>query len=251
MLKIHEADIDEKVGYAKEPISFIEFDHCVIDLLHVHLRVTDQLFSLLVSAFNERDTGNSTDLNARPNFKKFLEFLMWECHLTRPYYEAENTIKLRSFNGNERNIIFVKMYENRNMVDLFPDMEDKLDVLNFLFHEYYSILNIIKTFSLRPIDLSSLEERLINWLNFYLVEHPTAKITPYIHCFVFHMSEFLTITPNLSCFNMQGLEKLNDLTTKYYTKNTNRQPMFCIRQLVEKRNRDEFLDDSADNDIFL
>jgi len=243
----HERGIDQKFGYTKEPISYIDFDHCVIDTLHMHLRITDQLFDLLILALAENDPGNSTDLNERPYFKKFLEFLQRECHITRPFYVAENTIKLRTFNGNERNKIFECMFNNQNLIDLFPGMEERLEVLNFLFSEYYSILNIIKNASYQPIDLSGLKERLICWLTFYLIEHPESKITPYIHCFVFHMVEFLTLFPNLHSFNMQGLEKLNDLTTKYYFKNTNRKSMTFLRQLVEKRNRHEFIESENTN----
>jgi len=36
------------------------------------------------------------------------------------------------------------------------------------------------------------------------------------------MIDFLIINPDLSSFNMQGLEKLNDFTKKYYFSLTNR-----------------------------
>ena len=86
---------------------------------------------LLIVALAENDPGNSTDLNERPYFKKFLEFLQRECHITRPFYVAENTIKLRTFNGNERNKIFECMFNNQNLIDLFPRMEERLEVCVF------------------------------------------------------------------------------------------------------------------------
>jgi hypothetical protein len=250
--KIHETEIDKRVGYQKEPIiTCIDFDYCVIDLLHLHLRITDQLFNLLVAALNENDPGTGLNLEDRPNFKKFLEFLQNNCRITKPFYvnQSENTIKLRNLNGIERNRVFEKMYKQQNMIDLFPNLENRLLNLNFLFAEYFSLLNVIKSFCSMPIDLGALETRLRKWLEFYIIEHP--KITPYIHCFVFHMTDFLLLNPDLNLFNIQGLEKLNDLTKQFYFSQTNKKNLACIKQLVEKRNRYEFLESNGlEDDLF-
>lgn len=63
------------------------------------------------------------------------------------------------------------MYDDRNMIDLFPDLEEILKDLNFIFKEYYDILTLIKTFGSNPIDLGRLEERLRNWLSYYISEN--------------------------------------------------------------------------------
>jgi hypothetical protein len=107
----------------------------VIDLLHLHLRVTDQLFILLLNAFNEKES-TSANLSLRPNFKKYLDFLQITCKISKPYYFSTNdngtlTIKMRSLNRSERNKIFKIMYDDRNMIDLFPDLEERLKDLNF------------------------------------------------------------------------------------------------------------------------
>ena len=221
----------------------------MIDLLHLHLRITDQLLSLLVSALNENDRGTGSDLNQRPNFKKYLEFLQNDCKITKPYYVKQNgnesTIKFRNMNGNERNKILEQIHE-KNMINMFSDLKDRLLNLNFVFHEYYSLFCLIKSFATMPIDLGALEMRLREWLVRYMVEQP--KCTPYIHSFVFHMTEFLLLNPDLKSFNIQGLEKLNDLTSKYYFSQTNRKPLTYIRQLVEKRNRNEFLETKGEQD---
>lgn len=78
---------------------------------------------------------------------------------------------MRSLNGSERNKIFKIMYDDRNMIDLFPDLEEILKDLNFIFKEYYDILTLIKTFGSNPIDLGRLEERLRNWLSYYISEN--------------------------------------------------------------------------------
>ena len=246
--------MSKRVGNQKEPIiSFIDFDHCVIDVLHLHLRISDQLLTLLVSILNENDPGTSSSLEERPNLKKYLDFLQNDCKITKPFYfkkiDNETTIKVRNLSGKERNTIFEEMYHEQNMIDLFPNLENRLENLNFIFYEYYSLLNLIKKFGqLRtPIDLGALEMRLKRWLDFYITEQP--KITPYIHAFVFHMIDFLIINPDLSSFNMQGLEKLNDFTKKYYFSQTNRKKTKYIRQLVEKRNRYEYFESLEKEDF--
>ena len=61
------------------------------------------------------------------------------------------------------------------------------------------------------------------WLMHYLSLQPIKdnKLTPYIHAFVFHLTEFIRIHGSINKYNVQGLEKLNDFTTQYYHHWTN------------------------------
>ena len=54
------------------------------------------------------------------------------------------------------------------------------------------------------------------------------------------MPEFLRLHGNLQTFNCQGLEKLNHLIKCSYFSNSNKHSNVYLRQLVEKRNREEF-----------
>lgn len=54
---------------------------------------------------------------------------------------------------------------------------------------------------------------------------------------------------NISLFSMQGLEKLNDLTTMAYFSACNKHEDFLI-QLIEKRNRIELMDNWTELDYF-
>ena len=67
-------------GYKNEPIiKFIEFDCIVIDLLHLLLRISDRLFNFLINKLIFYDKNDSTDLEKRPNFKIFINFLTMTC----------------------------------------------------------------------------------------------------------------------------------------------------------------------------
>ena len=71
------------------------------------------------------------------------------------------------------------------------------------------------------------------------------EVTPYIHIFVNHIWEFIIYIGeiDINSFTLQGLEKLNDLTTQYYFRSTNRQNSSdqFLRQLINKRIRIETL----------
>ena len=52
------------------------------------------------------------------------------------------------------------------------------------------------------------------WVRLFTSVYQTKDVTPYIHALGMHVSEFLHLYGNIVMFNQQGLEKLNDLTTK-------------------------------------
>jgi len=60
-----------------------------------------------------------------------------------------------------------------------------------------------------------------------------------------HTSEFIKLHGNVVSFTQQGLEKLNDVTTKQYQHSTNHHDLSALKQVLEKRNRIETLQDSG------
>ena len=57
-----------------------------------------------------------------------------------------------------------------------------------------------------------------------------------------HIPEFLEKYKDVNVFNIQGLEKLNDFTTEYFFKSTNKNltDNKYIEQLMNKKNRIDF-----------
>ena len=49
-----------------------------------------------------------------------------------------------------------------------------------------------------------------------LAVYQSRHVTPYMHSFISHVPEFLTLYGNLTQFTQQGMEELNDTSTKYY-----------------------------------
>ncbi len=249
-----------------EPIvTFIDFSKCVIDLLHLLLRITDILYSLLLSKLSKMDRSDSNDLNRRPNLVIFFRFLKETCKLANPYYVCKKTgnFKLRSFNGNERLKIFQKMFRKRQegvrmqMQDLFPfppnhrinrNIHDDYDFFfeNYIWEEFFNILKSIKKMESQPIVLEDLKRKLKLWLQSYLIINKQYRnsdtIGPYLHNFCFHLPELIEKHGNINLFNTQGLEKLNHFCSNYYhcSTNKNNKDKKYLKQLIRKRSRIEY-----------
>ena len=63
------------------------------------------------------------------------------------------------------------------------------------------------------------------------------RITPYLYYFSSHLSEFRKLHGDFKVFNQQGLEKLNDVTTKQTMRSTSHHHNDYLNQLMKRRNR--------------
>jgi hypothetical protein len=238
----------------------------------------DHLFEILIAKLIKIDNNNGADIERRPYFKIFMDFLKNKCKISNPWYvssKSEDKIKLRSLNGNDRikifNTIFreyettdiktgKKIKKRKNFTDIFPTSEDKnkkfIDESN-VWYVFFENLNSIKRYDI--IDLDKLDSSLKKWLRIYLKilwENLKKKsIPPYIHIMCFHLCEILQNYGSINKFTTQSLEKLNDFTTQYYHISSNKknyQKNFLL-QIIKKRNRIEFyqLEGSSSDFIHL
>ena len=65
-------------------------------------------------------------------------------------------------------------------------------------------------------DVDEFQERANEWVKLFTSLYQTKDVTPYMHAFVMHLLEFVRLHGNITMFTQQGLEKLNDFTTKYF-----------------------------------
>ena len=75
--------------------------------------------------------------------------------------------------------------------------------------------------------------------------YQSKDVTPYIHAFAMHVPEFLRMYGNISSYTQQGLEKLNDFTTKYYQRSSNHRTYESFQQILEKHNWLELLENNG------
>jgi RNAse (barnase) inhibitor barstar len=235
----------ELEGHLPRIIKFIEYKNCVVDLLHLFLRISDHLFELLIAKLIKIDNNSGGDIEKRPYFKIFMLFLKNECNISNPWYvssKSESKIKLRSLNGNERLKIFKRVFKKfiefnkvtrknevklRNFTDIFPltqDKNKKFESESNLFYEFYKYFKLVKAYN--QIDLDQLNVDLKSWLKLYLKvlwENLRKKtIPPYVHIWCKHLCEMLATFGSINKFTTQSLEKLNDFTTQYYHLCTNK-----------------------------
>jgi len=257
----------EPIEDQREPIiDFIHFRDTVIDVLHLLLRITDNLLKLLISKLTTLDNNDGADLNLRPRLKIFLNFLENDCNISNPWYKSrkgEDKIKIRSLNARERTTIFEKVFEDyidlneviieerfkkKNFYFIFPDFHDiDFELENFVWLKFFQIYSKIKLNELGEdfrIELRMLG-RAYSDLN--LRENGSSTLTPYWHSLIFHIEEMITLHGNISIFSNEPNEKLNDFSKMYYIKNTNKinTNLKYLEQLFYKRNRIEFFNSNG------
>ncbi len=246
-----EKSVAKKKGYLKESLfKFIEFSDCVVDTLHLMLRISDKLFDLLLFRLESLDrkqpSFKENDYSTRSLTLLFLEYLKNEktgCNLTKPYFfhEDEKRFKLRRLNQNERNIIFQK-FKAVSICDIFPKKfrTDKVIMkIEDICKEFLEIMELIKIdYNQEDLVKERLDRKIKDWLR--KLVSVNGDITPYTHILCFHVIEFIDNFRNLNLFSMQGLEKSNHIIKTNYFRQTNHKKDFSA-MLLKKMNRMEFL----------
>lgn len=211
----------------------IEFDHLVPDLLHMFLRISDKLLALLIDIDLENLDSqfrlNLEDINSKPNFKKFIDFLEIQCNISNSFKQENKKFTLRSLVGPE----MIRIYENLDLVSMFPQL-DNVQNKNILMNEFFSIYTMVKLYQL---DAEQVRVRTKNWLELFLRCYQIVHVTPYIHCFAIHLHQFVRLYGDINLFNQQGMEKYNDFSTIHYFRSTNKCKYSYLHQLLIKKSR--------------
>jgi hypothetical protein len=148
-------------GYTNEPLTLIGFINCIIDILHMWLRITDKLRHLLNQKidlygnllryfclififykikFNVKDKMNKiTPLSENSYLGKYLNFIENEAGIKCAYYKKEKEIEMRSLNGAEK----LRIFEKINLIDLFPRLDD-VENINKLWSSFFKIYESIR-----------------------------------------------------------------------------------------------------------
>ena len=219
------------------------------------MRITEKLIELLFYDLIIKDSGqDGINLQKRPFFNIFVEYLITQLNMTNPFYASKNELKMRSLNGNEH----FEIFKNIRITELFLSNEFKKEdrikfqKIDYLWSEFFELYIYIKNFDLDQEEkkyrfgsefiLKLLSIRLRYWLDLYIELYPINSITPYMHIFVFHIPEYLKIYKSINLYNLQGLERLNQITIKNYHRSTNRHKknLKWLRQLLNKRLRIEY-----------
>jgi hypothetical protein len=225
----------KELGYANKPIlNFIESFHYVVDMLHLFLRITDVLENQLRIRIDKKDSSTSKHLKDHPTLAKYVRFLH-DAKIYKAYYQDKNGKHcIRSFSGEEK----VRLFEKINIIELFPELED-YKAIHRVWKDFYKIFRDIKDQNY-PLEnrVQKIKSMTDEWLKLYLKVFNDSNVTVYMHIFASHLYEFVLLYDDVNMFTMQGLEKLNDITTKQFFCSTNKRADYLV-QLMEQRNRVE------------
>lgn len=137
----------------------------------------------------------------------------------------------------------MKLFSNINFVDLFPNLaENKL--VQKLWEDF---LAIHKLFSAEPSMITTdhirlFEVKLESFVDSFVHLYPTKHVTPYMHCMMNHVAEFMVLHGSILPFTQQGLEKYNDIITKDYFRSSSHRNEECLVQILQKRNHIKHLE---------
>ena len=214
----------QKDGYARMPIfKSIDTQDYVVDMLHLFLRITDKLEALFFLDLEQLDYLNKTKTQ-----QKYLNDLKEKFNINKPFYVKENHIELSSLMGPQKE----RLFQNINVKD-YANEHEKINEIEKIWKDFWIIYNEIRDNNFSPDQIKMRTDEW--WQTFKQVYHESHE-TPYIHVFVNHLQELSELHGDINNYNQQGLEKLNDLTTTHFFRNTNRKQNY-IKQMMEKRNR--------------
>ena len=92
---------------------------------------------------------------------------------------------------------------------------------------------LIKKLGKEQCDATEFGKAATAWVNSFTSLYQTSDVTPYMHAMAMHVPEFLKLYGDISKFSQQGLEKLNDVTTKDFLRGTNHRNG-ALQQILEK-----------------
>ena len=136
----------------------------------------------------------------------------------------------------------MRLCQNINIPVLFPALCKK-EQLGRLWNDFFSLINTINNEEFDNIE--ELRANIKAWVKLFLSIYQRKDVTPYMHAFMMHIPEFISLHGNLVSFSQQTLEKLNDFSTKQLQQAFSHQTIESLKQMLEKRNRIENLEDSG------
>ena len=212
----------------------------MIDTLHLFLRIADVLINLLIQDLRREDgimKSIKTDTSQHVNITGY-ETLLHDCKINFRWYISKDSKELqwRDLTGPEK----VRLFTAVDLPKYFPSLKNS-SAIQDVWKEFWRLFTSLE----EPGEVGELQKDIKCWVKLFLKLYQTKNVTPYIHSFAYHVPEFIEKYGNICKFNQQGLEKLNDVTTRHYLCATNHREMEALTQVMQKRNRLEELESSG------
>lgn len=237
----------KRFNVTNEPIfDTIPLTRVVVDNLHLFLRVADVLIDLLLLELKRLDKIEKATkvkgIDQLQYIKKYERTLASIGISGFSFWIGRESKKLkcRTLTGPEKLILFQKL----NIVTTFPEIPDCEEVQAL----WRDLVRVNSLLSVRQKDITAYHvEQFESQSKAFVLKftelYPSKHVTPYMHCMMMHVSQFMRIHGAILAFTQQGLEKFNDLMTKDYFRSSSHRGLECLTQILQKQNRLEHLED--------
>ena len=224
---------------------FIPMDHVVIDTLHLFLRISDVLISLLILELRTQDCiGRKQTFPKGFAREKYNHMASYETFIRSLGIRFEWSVNkdtkqltYRDLTGPEKLILFEKI----KITELLPNFEKSVEISN-LWSDFIDLIGDLKLSYTSKEDIEKFDEKIKMWINNFNSLYQTSDVTPYMHAFSQHIAEFLELYINVSNFNQQGMEKFNDTSSKDYFRSTSHRNSEALKQIMLKKQRVQLLE---------
>ena len=197
----------------------IPIKNIIIDTLHLKIRILDKLTNLLLRALCDMDAFHAKSGPVKPgkhvNLTRWLEFVRTTCKIKREqraFNDQCPTLFTREFSGGE----YSRVLERINVCELFPTLERRVEI-DKLWRDFETILKNVSS-----TDAAFIKRMCDDWHELFVSIYGLANVTPYIHALHTHVHELIAEHGNITLFDQQSVEKLNDFTTREYFMCTNK-----------------------------
>ena len=202
----------------------------------------DGRFSKIRSHLLIRDLRTADGINRDGDkyIKVYEQFLNDKCKIRFHWItdKTSKSLKWRNLTTPEQ----IRLFENISIPFLFPNLPNK-DQLQELWSKFY---NTIRELNKKECDPSNFETKAKEWVRLFITIYQKKDVTPYMHAMAQHVPEFLQLHKgNIVQFTHQGVEKLNDVSTKNYQRSSNHRDHEALKQMLQKMNRIELLHDQG------
>ena len=243
----HKKPKSQSFGCANPPLfQSVPIDHVVPDILHLYLRITDVLFNLLIVDLQRYDAvAKSSNPAWKSRYLDQLQFFINDsCKINFHFFVSQGSkeIHWRDLMGPEKCVFFRKIL----LTEQFPDLPN-VRTIQGLWSDFITLESRLHSESVSPVEAKDIGQDAKDWVVKFTTIYQSKFVTPYLHIFAMHITEFLLKYKSLVIFTLQGMEKLNDATTIDFAKSTNHnyRSLEALKQIMSKRNRVEHLLDTG------
>jgi hypothetical protein len=122
----------------------------------------------------------------------------------------------------------------------------KANLIGKIWSGFFEVMKLMK--DAKSIDPIKIKTKTQRWIKLFCKVYHLKHVTPYIHAFANHLHQFYK-NGNVYFYNLEGLEKLNDLTTIEYFKASNKKSDATF-QLLSRRCRIDVISSKYDLNIY-